>query len=73
MVTLTLTALLSYMSADFCHNRASGYDTVRSVLISYSNASTKFGVNNVREVIRDNRNLEAVAIASVVARCPSRL
>ena len=70
---LTLITLLNFMSADFCAARASGVDTVRAALVSFSKAQDRFGGAEVRRVVSTSPALEAAAVAAVVARCPNLL
>ena len=72
-MNLTLVILLNFVSTDFCRNRAAGMDTLKSVLVAYSKANDTFGGANVRRVINNSVGLEALAITTVVAKCPQHL
>ena len=72
-MNLTLVILLNFVSTDFCRNRAAGMDTLKATLIAYSKANDTFGGANVRRVINNSVGLEALAITTVVAKCPNYL
>ena len=43
MIELTLLTLLNYVGDNFCEYRDLGHDNYKSLLLSYSDASNKFG------------------------------
>ena len=43
MIELTLLTLLNYVGDNFCEYRNLGHDNYKSLLLSYSDASNKFG------------------------------
>ena len=43
MIELTLLTLLNYVGDNFCEYRNVGHDNYKSLLLSYSDASEKFG------------------------------
>ncbi len=43
MIELTLITLLNYVGDNFCEYRNLGHDNYKSLLLSYSDASYKFG------------------------------
>ena len=43
MIELTLLTLLNYVGDNFCEYRNLGHDNNKSLLLSYSDASNKFG------------------------------
>ena len=75
MLELTLSALLNTMSADFCALMETEKDVVKSTLLAYSMANKQYGPDNVIKIINDASPLEirAIAVSSVVTKCPSKL
>ena len=73
MVELTLLALLNSVGDNFCEYRSAGNDTYKSLLLSYSDASHEFGVEEVREVIKDSDSLNYSAVAVALLKCPQHL
>ena len=67
MIELTLLTLLNYVGDNFCEYRNLGHDNYKSLLLSYSDASNKFGPLEVKKVIEksDNFKVTAVAIAAI--------
>ena len=51
MIELTLLTLLNYVGDNFCEYRNVGHDNYKSLLLSYSDASEKFGPLEVKKVI----------------------
>ena len=51
MIELTLLTLLNYVGDNFCEYRNLGHDNYKSLLLSYSDASNKFGPLEVKKVI----------------------
>ena len=50
MIELTLLTLLNYVGDNFCEYRNIGHDNYKSLLLSYSDASNKFGALEVKRV-----------------------
>ena len=73
MVELTLIALLNSVADKFCEYRSEGSDTYRSLLLAYSDASEKYGVQEVREVIKNSDGLNFTAVAIGLLKCPQHL
>ena len=73
MVELTLIALLNSVGDNFCEYRSAGNDPYKSLLLSYSDASNKYGVEEVKEVIQDSESLKFSAVAVALIKCPQHL
>jgi len=73
MVELTLIALLNAVGENFCEYRASGNDSYKSLLLSYSDASQEYGIEEVKEVIKDSESLNYSAVAVAMLKCPQHL
>ncbi|ABX08344.1 hypothetical protein [Prochlorococcus marinus] len=73
MVELTLLALLNSVGENFCEYRSAGNDTYKSLLLSYSDASQEYGVNEVKKVIKDSDGLNFSAVAVAMLKCPQHL
>ena len=73
MIELTLLTLLETMSVDFCEYKAEGNSTYKSLLLSYSNASEKHGIDTVRSVIESSEDLKKTAAEVVLKKCPDVL
>ena len=73
MVELTLLALLNSVGDNFCKYRSEGNDTYKSLLLSYSDASEKYGVKKVKRVINDSGDLNITAVAVAATKCPHHL
>ena len=73
MVELTLTVLLNFVGDRFCEYRSDGTDTYKSVLLAYSDASNRYGVNKVKTVIKDSQGLNFSAVAIALLKCPQHL
>ena len=63
MIELTLLTLLHYVGDNFCEYRNLGYDNYKSLLLSYSDASNKFGPLEVKKVIENSENFKVTAVA----------
>ena len=61
MVELTLLALLNFVGDNFCEYRNLGHDNYKSLLLSYSDASEKYGPLEVKKVIEKSDNFKAVS------------
>ena len=73
MVELTLLALLNTVGDNFCKYRAEGSDSYKSLLLSYSDASAKYGVKEVKAVVKKSSNLSIAAVAIAATKCPQHL
>ena len=73
MIELTLVTLLETMSVDFCEYKAEENGTYKYLLLSYSNASEKYGIDIVKSVIESSENLKKTAAEVVLKRCPDVL
>ena len=58
MIELTLLTLLNYVGDNFCEYRNIGYDNYKSLLLSYSDASDKYGPLEVKKVIEKSNNFK---------------
>ena len=58
MIELTLLTLLNYVGDNFCEYRNLGHDNYKSLLLSYSDASNKFGPLEVKKVIEKSENFK---------------
>ena len=63
MIELTLLTLLNYVGDNFCEYRNLGHDNYKSLLLSYSDASNKFGPLEVKNVIEKSENFKVTAVA----------
>ena len=63
MIELTLLTLLNYVGDNFCEYRNLGHDNYKSLLLSYSDASNKFGPLEVKKVIEKSENFKVTAVA----------
>ena len=73
MIELTLITLLNYVGNNFCEYRDSGYDNYKSLLLSYSDASHKYGPLEVKRVIEKSDNFKVAAIAIAAIKCPQHI
>ncbi len=73
MIELTLITLLNYVGNNFCDYRDIGYDTYKSLLLSYSDASHKYGPLKVKKVIEKSDNFKVAAIAIAAIKCPQHI
>ena len=58
MIELTLLTLLNYVGDNFCEYRNLGHDNYKSLLLSYSDASNKFGPLEVKRLLRSQKILK---------------
>ena len=58
MIELTLLTLLNYVGDNFCEYRNLGHDNYKSLLLSYSDASDKFGPLEVKRLLRNQKILK---------------
>ena len=73
MVELTLLTLLNYVGNNFCEYRDLGHDNYKSLLLSYSDASDKFGTLKVKKVIEKSENLKVAAVTIAAIKCPQHI
>ena len=73
MIELTLLGLLNFVGDNFCEYRNVGHDNYKSLLLSYSDASEKFGPLEVKEVIEKSDNFKVAAIAIAAIKCPQHI
>ena len=73
MVELTLLALLNFVGDNFCEYRNLGHDNYKSLLLSYSDASEKYGPLKVKQVIEKSENFKVAAIAIAAVKCPQHI
>ena len=73
MIELTLLTLLNYVGDNFCEYRNIGYDNYKSLLLSYSDASNKFGPLEVKKVIEKSENFKVTAVAIAAIKCPQHI
>ena len=73
MIELTLITLLNYVGDNFCEYRNLGHDNYKSLLLSYSDASNKFGALEVKKVIEESENFKVTAVAIAAIKCPQHI
>ena len=73
MIELTLLTLLNFVGDNFCEYRNSGHDTYKSLLLSYSDASEKYGSLKVKKVIEKSDNFKVAAVAIAAVKCPQHI
>ena len=73
MIELTLLTLLNYVGDNFCDYRDLGHDNYKSLLLSYSDASNKFGPLEVKKVIEKSENFKVAAVAVAAIKCPQHI
>ena len=73
MIELTLLTLLNYVGDNFCEYRDLGHDNYKSLLLSYSDASNKFGPLEVKKVIERSENFKVTAVAIAAIKCPQHI
>ena len=73
MIELTLLTLLNYVGDNFCEYRRRGHDNYKSLLLSYSDASNKFGSLEVKKVIEKSGNFKVTAVAIAAIKCPQHI
>ena len=73
MIELTLLTLLNYVGDNFCEYRNLGHDNYKSLLLSYSDASNKFGPLEVKGVIEKSENFKVAAVAIAAVKCPQHI
>ena len=73
MIELTLVALLNHVGDNFCKYRTIGHDNYKSLLLSYSDASAKYGPLEVKKVIEKSDNFKVAAVAIAAIKCPQHI
>ena len=73
MIELTLLTLLNYVGDNFCEYRNLGHDNYKSLLLSYSDASNKFGPLEVKKVIENSEQFKVTAVAIAAIKCPQHI
>ena len=73
MIELTLLSLLNFVGDNFCEYRNVGHDNYKSLLLSYSDASEKFGPLEVKKIIEESDNFKVAAIAIAAIKCPQHI
>ena len=73
MFELTLVTLLNFVGDNFCEYRNVGHDNYKSLLLSYSDASHKFGPLEVKKVIEKSENFKVAAVAIAAIKCPQHI
>jgi len=73
MIELTLLTLLNYVGNNFCEYRDLGHGNYKSLLLSYSDASYKFGALEVKKVIEKSENFKVAAVAIAAVKCPQHI
>ena len=73
MIELTLLTLLNYVGDNFCEYRNLGHDNYKSLLLSYSDASHKFGTLEVKKVVENSDYLKVTAVAIAAIKCPQHI
>ena len=70
MIELSLITLLNYVGENFCEYRNLGHDNYKSLLLSYSDASHKYGPLEVKSVIENSKDFKVTAVAIAALKCP---
>ena len=73
MIELTLLTLLNYVGDNFCEYRNLDHDIIKSLLLSYSDASKKYGALKVKKVIENSDNFKVKAVAIAAVKCPQHI
>ena len=73
MIELSLITLLNYVGENFCEYRNLGHDNYNSLLLSYSDASNKFGPLEVKKFIEKSRDFKVTAVAIAALKCPQHI
>ena len=73
MIELSLITLLSYVGDNFCEYRNLGHDNYKSLLLSYSDASNKFGPLEVKKVIENSKDFKVAAVVIAALKCPQHI
>jgi len=70
MIELTLVTLLQTMAPRYCHYKKSGFDDTKATLLAYSEMHDQYKPSAIRQVVRDGKGFEAIAIGLVATTCP---
>ena len=73
MIELALLTLLNYVGDNFCEYRSLGHDNYKALLLSYSDASEKYGALRVKKAIEKSDNFKVAAVAIVAVKCPQHI
>ena len=73
MFELTLLTLLNFVGDNFCQYRNLGHDNYKALLLSYSDASNKFGTLKVKKVIENSDNIKVAAVTIAAIKCPQHI
>ena len=73
MFELTLLTLLNFVGDNFCEYRDLGHDNYKSLLLSYSDASAKYGPLEVKKIIEKSESFKVTAIAIAAIKCPQHI
>ena len=73
MFELTLLTLLNFVGDNFCQYRNLGHDNYKALLLSYSDASNKFGTLKVKKVIENSENIKVAAVTIAAIKCPQHI
>ena len=73
MFELTLLTLLNFVGDNFCQYRNLGHDNYKSLHLSYSDASNKYGSLEVKKVIEKSENFKVTAVAIAAIKCPQHI
>ena len=73
MIELTLLTLLNFVGDNFCEYRNFGHDNYKSLLLSYSDASEKYGPLEVKKIIEESDNFKVAAVAIAAIKCPQHI
>ena len=73
MIELSLVTLLNFVGDNFCEYRNLGPDNYKSLLLSYSDASEKYGPLEVKKVIEKSENFKVAAVAIAAIKCPQHM
>ena len=58
------------MGGNFCEYSKEGHDDYKSLLMAYSDASAKYGVEEVKKVIEESGDIKLQAKAVILLKCP---
>ena len=73
MIELSLITLLNYVGDNFCEYRNLGHDNYKSLLLSYSDASNKYGPLEVKKVIEKSKDFKVTAVAIAALKCQEHI
>ena len=61
------------MGGNFCEYSKEGHDEYKSLLMAYSDASSKYGGEEVKKVIEEAGDIKLQAKAVILLKCPQVL